>query len=834
NFAAQFAGQSIARRLYLSADLKSVTIFYDQVLPASARVRVTINGDALADALGYAIDVDGDGVLGGTGIIDFDTLTLTTIPGTIVCGRVFASELEPVPGGGSINVPLEGARITVDGSNGAMDAFTDNVGNFCLDPAPAGSFFVHIDGREATNPIPAGSYYPYVGKQWQSVPGQNTNIGDIFLPLVPDDTLQNVSATQPVTITFAPSVLAQHPEFAGTEIVVPANNLFANNGTRGGQVGMAPVPPDRLPSSLPPDLNFPVVITVQTDGADNFDLPVPVCFPNLPDPTSGQPLPAGSKSALWSFNHDTGNWDIVGPMTVSPDGTMVCSDPGSGVLSPGWHGTQPGSSVSGGSRKNECKPSPGGNPLERVACSFNRPSYCELKFGNSCTVSCQEYNSEGTDPSCFAGCVNLCNIWRAQCLAGSECPFEPSDGEGPNASSGTQCSVPTTSADPQTANPGECINDPSMAASSVTSSVAEGLHYYATEDRGSETIIRRGVAGSNGLTLAEPVLLSPNTSYRLHVLQAESLRVGYLNFSTPGNGSRVVLPEIGLGSPTSPDLDNDGLHDYAEYIMGTDVEDPDSDDDGIIDGAEVRQGQNPLDGIPAAIGIVATADTPGTAVDVCALNDIAAVADSEAGVSVFNVFSGMNPTIIAQVDTPGSATAVACAPNRIAVADGAAGLAIIDITDPPAASILHQVNLGGPVNAVATAGNLVYAGLSTGKIAVVDMVTGAVLQEVNTASGVFDLALGDDALFAILMNNQLQSYSLAPMALLDSVDVSSFVPEGLTHRKRLFVGGGHAYVTSYPGYDVIDVRYPAEMQRVGVAQDGGPNSFKQIVLNGSG
>ncbi len=194
NFAAQFAGQSIARRLYLSADLKSVTIFYDQVLPASARVRVTINGDALADALGYAIDVDGDGVLGGTGIIDFDTLTLTTIPGTIVCGRVFASELEPVPGGGSINVPLEGARVTVDGSNGAMDAFSDNQGNFCLDPAPAGNFFVHIDGREATNPIPPGGYYPYVGKEWQSTPGQSSNIGDIFFSAADQKTSGDMAA----------------------------------------------------------------------------------------------------------------------------------------------------------------------------------------------------------------------------------------------------------------------------------------------------------------------------------------------------------------------------------------------------------------------------------------------------------------------------------------------------------------------------------------------------------------------------------------------------------------------------------------------------------------
>ena len=44
------------------------------------------------------------------------------------------------------------------------------------------------------------------------------------------------------------------------------------------------------------------------------------------------------------------------------------------------------------------------------------------------------------------------------------------------------------------------------------------------------------------------------------------------------------------------------------------------------------QGTNPLDGSPTTTGITASADTPGTAVDVCAVNDIAIVADSEAGV----------------------------------------------------------------------------------------------------------------------------------------------------------------------------------------------------------
>ena len=83
------------------------------------------------------------------------------------------------------------------------------------------------------------------------------------------------------------------------------------------------------------------MITVQTDGALNFDQPAPVCFPNLPDPVLGVPLPAGSKQALISFNHDKGIWEAVGSMTVSADGKLVCTDPGVGILQPGWHGVAP-------------------------------------------------------------------------------------------------------------------------------------------------------------------------------------------------------------------------------------------------------------------------------------------------------------------------------------------------------------------------------------------------------------------------------------------------------------------------------------------------------------
>ncbi|MSU63158.1 MAG: hypothetical protein EXS31_12320 [Pedosphaera sp.] len=90
-----------------------------------------------------------------------------------------------------------------------------------------------------------------------------------------------------------------------------------------------------------------MVVTIQTDGPSNFDRPVRVRFPNLPNPKTGKALLPGDSSALWNFSQDKGQWEIVGPMTVSADGKFVETDPGTGALQPGWLGWAPGSSGGG-------------------------------------------------------------------------------------------------------------------------------------------------------------------------------------------------------------------------------------------------------------------------------------------------------------------------------------------------------------------------------------------------------------------------------------------------------------------------------------------------------
>jgi len=347
-FSVEASGRKILGRIELASDGRSATFFLGEPLPGDAQVEVAFDGTGLDDSYGQKIDPDGDGAPGGVFRYRYGTLSLSPVAETAVIGRVFASEVVRGVGIGTntVNRPLQGVTITVDGSEEGIRTETDGNGNFTLSPVPAGEFFVHVDGRTARgSDWPSGAYYPVVGKAWRARPGVSTNLagptGEIYLPLIVPGTLQNVSMNEDTVVTFPPEVLRANPALAGVSILVPANSLFSDSGARGGQVGIAPVPPDRLPEALPAGLRFPLVITIQTDGPSNFGQPVPVRFPNLPDPVTGQPLAPGEESALWSFNHDTGRWEIQGPMTVTADGLFVESDPGVGVRQPGWHGTSP-------------------------------------------------------------------------------------------------------------------------------------------------------------------------------------------------------------------------------------------------------------------------------------------------------------------------------------------------------------------------------------------------------------------------------------------------------------------------------------------------------------
>src|SRR5258708_6613860 len=264
----------------------------------------------------------------------------------------------------------------------------------------------------------------------------------------------------------------------------------------------------------------------------------------------------------------------------------------------------------------------------------------------------------------------------------------------------------------------------------LAQSPSQSRYFYAVEDLSNGTVVRRDETTKAGIP-ANQLILAPNTSYREWLFQSAPQLIGFVDFKTPSPGYSFVIPKVALGLPTGPDSDHDGLTDDAEFMLGTNPLKADTDGDGIPDGVEIAQGTDPLDGLAARTGILGATGTTGPAIDVSAFNDIVAVADSQGGVSVFNVFNRMVPILITQVKTPGLALSVSCSGNFIAVANDTNGLAIIDVSDPPNSRIAQQIDLNGTAVAVAAAGDTAYVGLTSGDVVMVDVICGHILDHVS-------------------------------------------------------------------------------------------------------
>jgi len=293
---------------------------------------------------------------------------------------------------------------------------------------------------------------------------------------------------------------------------------------------------------------------------------------------------------------------------------------------------------------------------------------------------------------------------------------------------------------------------------------------------------------------------------------------------------RVWLHSLDAGAI---DTDADGLPDIVEEIYGTDPANPDTDGDGLPDGVETANGTNPLDGRPAALGVVASADTPGLAQDICAVNNLAVIADGPAGVALFDVSNPLNPIRLAQVQTRAPATAVACSGDFVAAAQGAQGLAVIDVSNPLNGFKARDIPVGGPARAVAAADGRAYVGTDNGLITIIDLPSGFVLDHIHTASPVHDLAVRGNVLF-VALESEFRSYQIdGPFRHLSALPLAQ-PADFFTNRRRLFVGTTYAQVSNFGGYDNFNIGNSAVIRLIGVSQRTGPGSFEQIVDTGSG
>ena len=892
-FFASFGGQVIPARLHVSNDGRKATLFYTpQMLPAAGRVHVTFDGNAAVGMDGQSIDADADGLPGGVLQWHFDTLSLTSIAGTTVCGHILASELSD----DGTNVALEGVTITVDGREADLWTTTDANGDFCLSDVPGGRFFVHINGRTATN-APPGFYYPVVGKPWQSRPGETVYTPTIHLPAVAAVSLVPVSGTSDTEVSMAAEQLtkiidpALHSALESVRLTVPAGGLFANDGTAGGMVGVAPVAPDRLPGPLPAGMEPAIVITVQTDGATNFDTPAPVCFPNLADTSTGEPIAPGAAGFLYSFDHDKGAWAAVASMTATADGQLVCTDPGVGVLAPGWHSVLPW----------PIRPPP--PPLDSCLASTEKCANDCVDGNLECAFSADAVYSakmkicrfRSAPAACFSDAMEQLNIRADVC---AQLQLECADNCFSSCSASSEALHPAPArasgsvvnqivslidmtrqliepfADTPTEIPQKVLDQVNALLDQADALAGGDAHDFLLEHVGSLELAR---VPDESLAIEHPGSAPPSPILYLAeilrpdgelALRGEADAFGQYALFIPADGMLevvsfydpiantygVVYPNRRSSAPFGVphvwmlpiderygDFDDDGLPTVVEPIIGTDPFDPDSDDDGIRDGAEVRQGTDPLDGQLVRVGIIASLDTAGAAVDVCTINDVAVVADGDAGVVVLDIHGASGPLVMGPIDAPGGAVAVACDREGRAAAVGSAGLIVIDdvgsSADETPTGRQQPLPVDGTAQCVAASAGVAFVGTDRGDVLAIELLTGAIVGSLNVVDPVLDLSVDGNILYIVTRalpvgTPKLRTVGLAAPELHLAGEAAA--PGGVSsHGLRLFVGGELAHVSNGRGYNVFDLSnplVPVHVETTETAQFG----WKQIVPNGSG
>lgn len=243
------------------------------------------------------------------------TLVAGRAEDTVVQGLVLDNTDRPVPG---VTVHIEGSSLS---------SVTDERGFFRIPGAPVGTILLLVDGSTAERP----GVWPQLEFRLTTVAGHNNDVGFPIhlLPLNLDEGAF-VSETEGGLLT-----LERVPGFSLE--IEPGSATFPD-GSRSGLVSVTVVHSDKVPMVPNFGQQPRFVVTIQP-ASTIFDPPARLTLPNVDG------LAPGDSIEIYSFDHDLERFVSVGLATVSDDGAVLVSNPGSGVRKAGWHcGGDPASS----------------------------------------------------------------------------------------------------------------------------------------------------------------------------------------------------------------------------------------------------------------------------------------------------------------------------------------------------------------------------------------------------------------------------------------------------------------------------------------------------------
>lgn len=250
----------------------------------------------------------------------------TGILGTVGAPTVFRGVVQ-----NNANEGIGGAdcMLVFEASGNVYSAFTSPTGFFEIGPIPeAGAAHLFVEGEVATSvggqPVGFGSF-PSLEFVVLVVEGAENGLDRaILLPAlaVENDTPYSTTETTILTIEDVEGLRME---------VAPGSMRFADGSPApdGTLLALNRVNADDIPMPMTDGASPPFAWTLQPSGA-HFDPPIRIVYPNM----SG--LAPNAVAYFLSFDHATGQFEIVATGSVSADGSEITTDAGDGLTTAGW------------------------------------------------------------------------------------------------------------------------------------------------------------------------------------------------------------------------------------------------------------------------------------------------------------------------------------------------------------------------------------------------------------------------------------------------------------------------------------------------------------------
>jgi hypothetical protein len=234
---------------------------------------------------------------------------------TTISGVVLDNTSTPIPNSTIRLFQIDQASTNNLPTQIGASVLTDAQGHFTMPGAPVGYFKLMADGSTA-------GAFPTLEYDLTTVSGQDNNVGSpIYLPLLNGSQIC-VDETHGGTLQ-----LLQYPGFS---LSLAAGSATFPGGARSGCVSVSVVHGDKVPMAPGFGQQPRFIVTIQPVGT-MFNPPAAMTLPNVDG------LKPRAKTEMYSYDHDLGMFVAIGTATVSDDGSLISSDPGTGVLKAGWH-----------------------------------------------------------------------------------------------------------------------------------------------------------------------------------------------------------------------------------------------------------------------------------------------------------------------------------------------------------------------------------------------------------------------------------------------------------------------------------------------------------------